>query len=82
MNVTLNGFCLNAIFAKLNAFFAKLNAFRLNILAYNYNKMCCLLKLVGFKDRKMSLNRSLNHDEIIEKMTYCEKIHYWLFFHT
>lgn len=75
MDITLNGFCLNAIFTKLNAFC-------LNILSYKYNKMCCFLKLVGFKDRKMSLNRSLNHDEIIETMSYCERVHYWWFFHT
>lgn len=37
------------------------------------------LKSVGLKKRQMSVNRSLNHEEITKKMNFCEKFSYWWF---
>lgn len=52
----------------------------LNII-YIY-KMNTLLKWCGFKKRKISINRSLNNDDILEKMSFCQKISYWYFHYT
>ena len=38
-----------------------------------------VLKLFGYKKRKMSVNRSLNDCEIKESLNFCDRLTYWWF---
>ena len=50
-----------------------------DIVITSFNKeMCWLFKKK--KKREISINRALNREEIIKKLTFCQRIDYWMFF--